>query len=254
MLVMSALGPSLQGLLDRHAAKSGSARFSAPTVLSLGSGVLACLRGLHAAGYVHNDLKPANILLGAVNSSEERALHLVDFGLATRRAEASPAASPPADARTAELEVLAELEESSEEGVAEEGSSVAQVGTALFASVAAHDGRATRAVDDLESLVYVLAFLSTGTLPWRDTGHDAAADCKRRVLIEGCDGLLAAVDGSRGDDRDDGPFEVAKALRALWAHVQAGHADGRDVAYDVCLDALASPGSTPYDWEAVQPD
>ena len=63
MLVMSALGPSLQGLVDRHSARSGSARLSAPTVMRLGRGLLECLRGLHAAGYVHNDLKPANILL-----------------------------------------------------------------------------------------------------------------------------------------------------------------------------------------------
>ena len=56
----------------------------------------------------------------------------------------------------------------------------AVVGSMLFASVSAHEGRRpARPADDLESLCYVLAHLASGALPW--------------LLVEPCGGL-----GSRG--------------------------------------------------------
>jgi casein kinase I homolog HRR25 len=42
------------------------------------------------------------------------------------------------------------------------------VGTALFASINAHLGQDLSRRDDIESLVYTLIYLSTGSLPWKN--------------------------------------------------------------------------------------
>lgn len=42
------------------------------------------------------------------------------------------------------------------------------VGTALFASINAHNGKDLSRRDDIESLVYTLIYLCTGTLPWKN--------------------------------------------------------------------------------------
>ena len=42
------------------------------------------------------------------------------------------------------------------------------VGTALFASINAHKGSELSRRDDIESLVYTLIYLITGTLPWKN--------------------------------------------------------------------------------------
>ena len=47
------------------------------------SQVLRLLRTLHLSGYVHNDIKPANLLLGAPGAASAHRTHLVDFGIAT---------------------------------------------------------------------------------------------------------------------------------------------------------------------------
>ena len=65
VLVMELLGHSVHSLWQRS---THSTCFSPTTVLRLGRGVLHCLRRLHSAGYVHNDLKPANMLMGVSGS------------------------------------------------------------------------------------------------------------------------------------------------------------------------------------------
>lgn len=42
------------------------------------------LEYIHKCGYVHADLKAANILLGATKDTANKQCYLVDFGLATR--------------------------------------------------------------------------------------------------------------------------------------------------------------------------
>ena len=70
LLAMELLGPSLQSVQETRWRRE---RPSEQTVLGVGCGMLRRLRALHGAGLVHNDLKPANILLGAPGAARARA-------------------------------------------------------------------------------------------------------------------------------------------------------------------------------------
>jgi len=195
-----------------------------------GRGALRRLRQLHLAGFVHNDVKPANILLGAGSARQAAEINLIDFGLATRA--------------VGEPVVPAESDGSDE-----------PIGTPTFASVAAHERRrAMRPADDLEALVYTLAYLAAGGLPWQGQPCSCAASSKRAMLTHGCEQLVGAGEGGSLSAYVHSP-ELAEMLGALWEQVRRCHHDASRganfVDYEACLAALgaADEYDVPFDWE-----
>eukprot|EP00639_Heterosigma_akashiwo_P028498 CAMPEP_0194673154 /NCGR_PEP_ID=MMETSP0295-20121207/6884_1 /TAXON_ID=39354 /ORGANISM="Heterosigma akashiwo, Strain CCMP2393" /LENGTH=235 /DNA_ID=CAMNT_0039557025 /DNA_START=55 /DNA_END=759 /DNA_ORIENTATION=+ len=78
VLAMEALGPNLMTLMQAAPGR----RLSGRTVARLGRQATALLRGLHAAGFVHRDMKPENFVIGT--GEQDGLLYLIDFGCAQR--------------------------------------------------------------------------------------------------------------------------------------------------------------------------
>lgn len=128
-------------------------RHTLPTIGFIGTRVLDILRDIHSRGYVHRDVKPPNITLGAGSGdAASRALFLIDFGLAKQFAVDPAPNAPPREFR----------------------------GSTTYASIHTHEGLEPGPRDDLWSLLYVLAECHEGTLPWRalkeERGNAAGED------------------------------------------------------------------------------
>lgn len=107
----------------------------------IGLQLLQRLEILHNLNYVHRDLKPANILIGR-SKSDWTKIYLIDYGLAKKQVPVQANLPPEINNKV--------------------------VGTAIYAALSAHmPGQQYDKKDDLESMMYVLAYLHLGTLPWK---------------------------------------------------------------------------------------
>ncbi|KAK1423354.1 hypothetical protein QVD17_18653 [Tagetes erecta] len=139
VMVMDLLGPSLLDVMNNK-----SHTMSVEMVACIAIEAISILEKIHSKGYVHGDVKPENLLLGRLGSSDEKKLFLVDFGLATKWRNASSGLH---------------VEYAQQPNMFR--------GTYRYASVHAHLGRKHSRRDDLESLAYTLVFLLCGRLPWQ---------------------------------------------------------------------------------------
>ena len=202
VLVMDALGPSLEDLLNYC-----DRQFSLKTILLIADQAIARIKYIHSKRFLHRDIKPDNFLMGV--GKKGNTLYTIDFGLAT-------------EFKYAERNKNAE--------------SLALGGTRRYASINNHNGRRRclfhRDVDrplanpyeeqswgdDLESLGYVFVYLARGSLPWQ--GLKAATDDEKEARIKKikeslsaealCDGLLPGefatyIKYTRGLAFDDKP-------------------------------------------------
>ena len=114
-------------------------------VLMIGFQLLQRLKVLHSLGYVHGDIKPANIVFG--KGKKKNILYLIDFGITQKESSLDISKH---DASIYDMENL-KLN-----------------GTPLYASINLHLGwDKVFKKDDLESFVYLLIYLTKGTLPWK---------------------------------------------------------------------------------------
>lgn len=134
-LVMELLGENLSELRRKQPGQ----KFSIGTSLRLAVMMVRSLQEIHAADFIHRDVKPSNFVLG-LGPNKDR-LYTIDFGLA-RRFMGGGAVRP---ARQ----------------------SAGFRGTARYASINSHVGRELSRRDDMWSLVYVLVEMMVGQLPWR---------------------------------------------------------------------------------------
>nr|CAD2144387.1 unnamed protein product [Meloidogyne enterolobii] len=135
-IVMTLLGKPLDEIRRAQAGR----RFSNPTAMKIGMQMIRAFKKLHHAGYIHRDVKPANMAPGY---HHPELLHLFDFGLS--RYIFKP--DGPGHLRPAR-------------------SKVAFRGTYRYCSINAHMCRDQGRVDDLWGLLYSLIELCTGSLPW----------------------------------------------------------------------------------------
>lgn len=211
-LVMDRLGPSL-----RSVHRAAGLRLSVAAVAHVAAQSLERLEALHEAGWLHLDLKPANLLLPrraasarapAAAATPPPTLTCIDFGSARPWFDGATGAHvPPARRR----------------GV---------VGTGRYASLANHEGEGLGRRDDLESLGFMLAYLRVGSLPWcgltaptkaerfqlmleRKRATGLAALAAHAELPPPFLGYLTAVRSLRYDERP--PYA---ALRELLAEMQ----------------------------------
>lgn len=138
-IVMDQLGPSLKDIREQQVEDQ---KFSLKSVTMIGVQLLQRIESMHKMNYVHRDLKPANILTGR-NKSDSHMIYMIDFGLAKKQNQIS---------------TLHQGENANK-----------VVGTAIYAGINAHlPGSNYFKKDDIESMMYVLCYLATGTLPWKN--------------------------------------------------------------------------------------
>ena len=229
-LIFELLGPSLGDVHESENTLAASESLSGAALMRAGGRLLRLLRRLHRAGFVHNDVKPSNILLDAgseatVDCVEAGGLHLIDFGSCTRIGDAATVVD----------------DDTQEDDADERGG---PIGTLTFASVAADECEAdfgceigiglTQPADDIESLVYTLVHLaSVSGLPWHGKPEAEVAPMKRELLT----GDRPVTELTEGV----GCEAVEAALQALYAEVR--RCRGGEVDYEACLRVLGEVAS-----------
>jgi len=209
-MVTELLGPSLETLatsqrldMTPHVIKQPPP-YHAEFISDIGRQMLQRLKSVHVCGMLHRDVKPDNFLFArtpaldmsrrATNPSAPL-LHLIDFGMA-KRIKIS-------DADTCKKGSL--------------------IGSARYASVAAHRGEALGRRDDLISMMYSLIYVANGgALPWQNYAEKEIQYIKENMTptelcVEMCtrhaDGWSAILDRLYAMQANDAPdYDTIAAL------------------------------------------
>ena len=132
---MEALGPNLRKLLK----ECPNQAFSKTSVYMITVQLIQRLRTLHEQGYIHNDLKLENILIGLKDPSQ---IYLIDFGLSCRYQDDYGIHST--------KEFINKFS-----------------GNFMFASLNSCRGNTKSRRDDIQSLLYIMIYLlNKNSLPW----------------------------------------------------------------------------------------
>lgn len=142
-LVMDVLGISLEEMLGVR-----NRRFCAKTVFILTKRMVDLVEKLHRTGRIHRDLKPDNFLIG----EDPKDLFLVDFGM-TKKFLKKDKHIPHATGKRL-------------------------TGTPRYASINAHKGFELSRRDDLESIGYIIVYLTKGCLPWQGIKENNKSKCR----------------------------------------------------------------------------
>jgi serine/threonine protein kinase len=209
-MVSEMLGPSLETLANSHRFDMSSYIVKHPPpnhmdfISAIGRQMLQRLRSVHARGMLHRDVKPDNFLFARtpVLDMSKRAimratqastpmLYLIDFGMAKRMKQPN---------------------------VPEHGkASGSLIGSARYASAAAHVGAPLGRKDDLISMMYSLIYLANGgALPWMGYTDDEICYIKNDMTpTELCNELC--------DRHADGWAHILELLYAMTANAEPNY-------------------------------
>lgn len=162
---MELLGPDLESLFNKC-----NRKFSLKTVLLLADQLISRIEYIHSRSVIHRDITPEHLAVGRREGDNQ--VHVISFGLAKYYRDP-----------------WSHLHESDREN--EECAC-----TIPYMSIHAHrDVRLSRR-DDMESLGYVLLYLSRGSLPWEELDIDEQLDEIEELKIsieESCPDALAEI-------------------------------------------------------------
>lgn len=152
VLVMDLLGPSLKDVF----VGSGQS-FSKDLTARLGRDILSGIEFLHSRGFLHRGIRPEHIVFddGALGR-----LHLIDFGWAKKFRDK--------ERNHIAMQTKKQL-----------------LGDPAFASLNAHLGFQQGRRDDIESVAFVLLYLSAGLLPWNGLEAEDMQRAKESGNLEG---------------------------------------------------------------------
>jgi serine/threonine protein kinase len=212
-MVTELLGPSLETLatsqrldMRSHVIKNPPPHH-ADFISGIGRQMLQRLKSIHCRGMVHRDVKPDNFVFARTpvldlsrraNSKPNSSvplLYLIDFGMAKRIDR--------------------------KEGLREQGSPL--IGSARYASLAAHRGEALGRRDDLISMMYSLMYVTNGgALPWQNYSegeiqyikeNTTPAELCAELCARHADGWSAALDRLYAMHASDAPdYDAIAAL------------------------------------------
>lgn len=152
VLILELLGPTLEDLFT-HCQRS----FSLKTILLLADQMLTRIQYMHERNFIHRDLKPDNLLMGA--GHKHRTLYLIDFGLAKQYRHDQT------------LKHIKYREDRS------------FIGTARYASLNAHTNVELSRRDDLESIGFILVYLFKGKLPWQGLNVPKGSSHNTEIML-----------------------------------------------------------------------
>ena len=152
VLVMELLGKSLMELMSFLPKK----KMSISCVCKLSYQMLQILEYIHSKSFLHRDIKPDNFIMGIGPNS--KFLYMIDFGCAKAYRDPNTLAHYPK----------------------EKGKGI--TGTTIFASINTLSGYTQSRRDDLESLGYVIIYISKGTLPWANIQKDTKDKLNKKIL------------------------------------------------------------------------
>lgn len=131
IMYLEKMDKNLQELLMRYK------KLKKETIIKLAIKLIRIIRDIHNAGFLHRDIKPNNFMIKLKDDN----IKILDFGLSKKYIKNSKHIPFRNDRK--------------------------MVGTARYTSINMHEGKEYSRRDDIESICYMLIYLSKGTLPWQ---------------------------------------------------------------------------------------